>query len=259
EGPGRTPGGAAGRVAERAATRVARSAPDGVAGRAPARAARRNTVPTNDRFAGFSPDAFRFYAELHVDNSKAFWEANKQRYLESVRAPLGALARELEGAVGEWHMFRPYRDLRFTKDRRPYKEHQGLLFGGRGPSVTGGQYVQLSREGMYVGFGAYQMREDQLARYRRAVADDRAGGQLEEILAELTALGYVLEGETLKRAPQGFPLDHPRVALLKRKGVFAGADYEPAEWMYGPEALERIAKVFADGERLCAWLRAHVA
>ena len=216
-------------------------------------------MPTNDRFAGFSPDAFRFYAELHVDNSKAFWEANKQRYLESVRAPLEALARELEGAFGEWHMFRPYRDLRFTKDRRPYKEHQGLLFGGRGPSVPGGQYVQLSREGMYVGFGAYQMREDQLARYRRAVADDRAGGQLEEILAELTALGYVLEGETLKRAPQGFPLDHPRVALLKRKGVFAGADYEPAEWMYGPEALERIAKVFADGERLCAWLRAHVA
>lgn len=210
-------------------------------------------------FTGFSPDAFRFYAELHADNSRAFWEANKERYLKHVRAPLEALARDLEGAFGEWHVFRPYRDLRFTKDKRPYKERAALQFGGRGPSAVGGQYLQVGADGLYVGVGTYWMLDEQLKRFRRAVADERAGKELEAIVADLTAKGYGLDGESLKRAPQGFTEDHPRIALLKRKGLVASERHEPAEWMYGPEALDRVAQVFADGERLCAWFRTRVA
>lgn len=210
-------------------------------------------------FAGFPEDAFRFFAELRVDNSKAFWEASRQRYLDNVRAPLEALARELEGAFGEWHMFRPYRDLRFAKDKRPYKEQASVLFGGRGPGVVGGQYLEISADGLYAGFGAYRLRDDHLRHYRRAVADDRSGAELEEIVAELLAKGYQLDGEVLRRAPQGFDEDHPRAALLKRKGLFAGSAFGVEPWLHGPEALERIVKVFVDGERLCAWFRSKVA
>src|SRR5690606_37217182 len=132
-------------------------------------------MPTDPGFAGFHPDGFRFFQELHRDNSKAFWEANKHRYLEHVRAPLEALARELEGAFGEWHVYRPYRDLRFTKDKRPYKERASLQFGGRGPGAVGGQYLQIGAEGLFLGVGTYWMDGEQLKAYRRAVADDRLG------------------------------------------------------------------------------------
>ena len=127
-------------------------------------------MPTDPGFAGFHPDGFRFFLELHRDNSKAFWEANKHRYLEHVRAPLEALARELEGAFGEWHVYRPYRDLRFTKDKRPYKERASLQFGGRGPGAVGGQYLQIGAEGLFLGVGTYWMDGEQLKAYRRAVA-----------------------------------------------------------------------------------------
>lgn len=210
------------------------------------------------RFEGFSNDGFRFYRELHRDNSKAFWEANKHRYLASVRAPLEALAAELEGAFGEWHVFRPYRDLRFSKDKRPYKERAALQFGGRGPGAVGGQYLQIGAEGLFLAVGTYYLHDEPLKRYRRAVADDRLGSELEEIVAELVAKGHALAGESLKRAPQGFTEDHPRIELLRRKGLVATQHHPPEEWMYGPEAVDRVARFFADGERLSYWFRARL-
>lgn len=210
-------------------------------------------------FTGFHPDGFRFFAELHLDNSREFWEANKERYLSSVRAPLEALAGELEGAFGEWHVFRPYRDLRFTKDKRPYKERAAIQFGGRGPGAVGGQYLQIGAEGLFIGVGSYYFHPEHLKLYRRAVADDRLGGELEEIVDEVLAGGYGLIGETLKRAPQGFTEDHPRAALLKRKGIALSAQYAVEDWMHAPHALERVARVFADGERLSSWLRARLS
>ena len=210
-------------------------------------------------FTGFHPDGFRFFTELHLDNSREFWEANKARYLEHVRAPLEALAAELEGAFGEWHVFRPYRDLRFTKDKRPYKERAAIQFGGRGPGAVGGQYLQIGKEGLFIGVGSYNFHPEHLKLYRRAVADERLGRQLEEIVSQVSAGGYGLVGETLKRAPLGFTEDHPRVSLLKRKGIALSAQYPVEEWMYEPAALERVARVFADGERLSAWLRARMA
>lgn len=215
-------------------------------------------MPTDPGFAGFHPDGFRFFQELHRDNSKAFWEANKHRYLEHVRAPLEALARELEGAFGEWHVYRPYRDLRFTKDKRPYKERASLQFGGRGPGAVGGQYLQIGAEGLFLGVGTYWMGGEQLKAYRRAVADDRLGAELDAIVTELSERGYPLVGETLKRPPHGFTADHPRVHLLKRKGLAASVSFPPEDWMYEPGAIERVARFFADGERLSAWFRARL-
>lgn len=209
-------------------------------------------------FAGFHPDGFTFFAELHLDNSKEFWEANKERYQANVRGPLEALATELEGAFGEWHVFRPYRDLRFTKDKRPYKERAAIQFGGRGPGAVGGQYLQIGREGLFIGVGSYYFHPEHLKLYRRAVADDRLGGELEEIVDAVLGGGYGLIGETLKRAPQGFTEEHPRASLLKRKGIALSAQYPVEDWMLGPEALERVARVFADGEPLSAWLRARL-
>jgi uncharacterized protein (DUF2461 family) len=111
---------------------------------------------------------------------------------------------------------------------------------------------------MFVAAGAYRMEGDVLAGFRRAVADERAGRQLERVVDELAAKGYEIAGEALKRAPRGFEADHPRVSLLKRKGLAAVRRWPLEPWMFTPEALDRILNVFADGEPLVGWLRRHV-
>ena len=109
-----------------------------------------------------------------------------------------------------------------------------------------------------MGVGSYQMTDQQLVNYRRAVLDDRLGRQLEEVVAGIEAAGYSVNGDALKRAPRGVDPEHPRVELLKRKGIFASAHHEPSDWMYEETALERIVKVFGDAEPLAAWLRARL-
>lgn len=212
----------------------------------------------NDAFVGLHPGGFTFFADLHRDNSKAFWEANKQRYEEHVRTPLQALARELEGAFGEAHLYRPYRDLRFSKDKRPYKERAAVSFGGRGPSAVGGQYLQIGADGLFLGVGSYQMTPEHLAAYRRAVQNESSGRRLAQIVSKLESAGYGIHGEALKRAPRGVDPEHPRVELLKRKGLFASTHHAPEHWMYEATVLERIAKAFADAEPLSSWLRVHL-
>ena len=209
-------------------------------------------------FQGFHPEAVTFFRELAADNSKAFFDAHRALYDEHVRAPMVALEQALAGMFGDGHLYRPNRDIRFSKDKRPYKLNAAVSFGGRGPRAVGGRHVHFDADGMFVAAGAYRMEGDVLAAYRRAAADDRAGRQLERVVDELAAKGYEIAGEALQRAPRGYDADHPRVALLKRKGLAAVRRWALEPWMFTPEAGDRILAVFADGEPLVGWLRRHV-
>jgi uncharacterized protein (TIGR02453 family) len=209
-------------------------------------------------FQGFHPEAVTFFHELAADNSKAFFDAHRATYEEHVRAPMQALERSLSGLFGDGHLYRPHRDVRFSKDKRPYKLNAAVSFGGRGPRAVGGRHVHLDADGMFVAVGAYRMEGEVLAAFRQAVAADPSGQQLEHIVAELTAKGYPLHGEELKRAPRGFAPDHPRLDLLRRKGLAAVRHWRLEPWVFTPEAGDRILSVFADGEPLVGWLRRHV-
>ena len=103
-------------------------------------------------FAGFPVAALDFYEDLETDNTKSFWEAHKRVYDESVKAPMMALTAELEPEFGAAKVFRPYRDVRFAKDKTPYKTHQGA-FVAAGPRT--GWYVQVSARGVRTGAGFY--------------------------------------------------------------------------------------------------------
>ncbi len=210
-------------------------------------------------FEGFHREAVRFFEQLSQDNTKAFWEANRDVYDEHVRAPMEALTASLEGLYGPGHLYRPYRDVRFSKDKRPYKEHIAVSFGGRGPSAVGGRHVHFDADGLWVASGAYRMEGETLARFRRAVADERAGAALEAIVAELTAKGYRIHGEELKRVPREYPSDHPRGGLLRHKGIAAVRPWPLEPWVFTPEAGDRVLSACADGEALVTWLREHVA
>jgi len=206
-------------------------------------------------FRGWPPEAITFYEGLEADNSKAYWTANKARYEEDVRAPLQALADELRDEVGELHIFRPYRDVRFSKDKAPYKTAAAAAGELEGGSLV---YVQLSATGLFVASGHYRPAADQLERFRAAVADDRTGPALEAVVALLREAGYDIGGQELKVAPRGFPRDHARVELLRHKGITAGRTFAPGRWLASAKAKDRVLDTWRGAAPLHDWLDCHV-
>ena len=153
----------------------------------------------------------RFYEQLEANNSKAFWEAHKSTYQQACEAPMLALLADLEGDFGAGRTFRPYRDVRFSADKSPYKTNCSAMVGRGG-------WLQLAADGLFVGGGHHDFAAPVLTAYREAVASDEAGRGLEAILAKLRHAGYEIGGEALRSAPRGYPADHPRIELLRYKG-----------------------------------------
>ena len=206
-------------------------------------------------FRGWPPQAHDFYVGLEADNTKAFWLANKTVYEEAVRAPMDLLAAEVADEFGLLHLFRPYRDVRFSKDKTPYKTHIGAVTEGEGGESY---YVQFSSEGIFAGSGYYQMARDQLHRFTEAVASDDHGPELVDIVARLRKGRYEVGGSALKTAPRGYPKDHPRVELLRHKGLFVGKSCPPAKWHSTRAALGRITDIWRAGAPANDWLNNHV-
>jgi uncharacterized protein (TIGR02453 family) len=194
-------------------------------------------VTSMSRFTGFTAAALDFYDDLEIDNSKTFWTAHKDVYERAVREPMTALMAALEEEFGTAKVFRPYRDVRFAKDKTPYKTSQGA-FIPRGPST--GLYLEVAAPGVRVGAGYYQAAADRLARIRTAIADDRRGGELEAILTDLQADGWTVGGDKLKTTPRGYDADHPRIELLRHKSMTLGKSYGFEPVIHTPELLDRV-------------------
>jgi len=199
--------------------------------------------------------ALDFYAGLEGDNSRSYWLAHREDYDRYVRAPTVALLEELRPKYGSFHLFRPNRDVRFSRDKSPYKTAMAAVTEGDGGEHY---YLQLSTEGLFVGVGLYHMTADQLARYREAVDDSRAGPMLRRSVEALTAKGFSIGGERLKTAPRGYPRDHPRIELLRHKGMYASKAYAPAAWLATRGCVSRITKAWDTAAPLSTWLARHV-
>jgi uncharacterized protein (TIGR02453 family) len=203
-------------------------------------------------FSGWPAEALEFYEGLTADNSKTYWTAHKDRYERDVHAPMAALLAELEGEFGAGKIFRPYRDIRFSADKSPYKTAIAA-------SLADGGYIQLSAQGLAAGAGQYQMAPDQLERYRRAVAEDGTGTELRGVIAAVEEHGIDVSGHgSLKSAPRGYPKDHPRADLLRHKGLIAWQQWQPAAWLGTAAARDRVAGFFRATGPLCEWLDQHV-
>lgn len=218
--------------------------------------ARRDAAP--DRFEGFGPDTLAFLRELGEHNDKTWFDANRDRYERRVRGPMQALIGELEGLFGPGRLFRPNRDVRFSKDKRPYKEWVAATVGGR--HAVAARYVHLDASQLYVAAGAHQLSGDALRNYRRAVDAEASGAELVRIQRELEAKGYELGGKTLKRGPRDVDPDHPRLELLKHTGVTIHRAHPAGDWLFDPgEVLSRVARTFGDAEPLVSWAREHLS
>ena len=207
-------------------------------------------------FTGFPPEAIDFYRRLELDNTREFWLANKATYEQHVKAPVLAFCATLPDDLRPFHIFRPNRDVRFAKDKSPYKTNIGAYCEHEG---GGGYYVQLAADGLLAGCGYYQMASDQLERFRAAVDDERTGAPLAALVAGLERKGYEAGAiDALKTAPRGYAKDHLRIVLLRRKGLIIGRSWEPAAWMHTKAAAKRITDTWTAAAPMCAWLDRHV-
>ncbi|WP_163548209.1 DUF2461 domain-containing protein [Candidatus Frankia nodulisporulans] len=202
-------------------------------------------------FAGFPTEAMIFYEGLEADNSRTYWSDHRDTYEKAVRGPMLALLAELEPEFGEPHVFRPHRDVRFAKDKSPYKTAMGAY-------ITGGGYVQVSARGLMVGSGYWQTASDQVQRLRVAVADEGSGSKLEAVVAALRAGGYEVSGDQLRTRPRGFDADHPRIALLRHRTLTVSRDFGEPSWLAEPECAVRVAAAWREMRVLREWLDRHV-
>lgn len=202
-------------------------------------------------FGGWPAEALEFYEGLEADNSKAYWTSRKAVYEDKVRQPMEELAERLAPEFGEPKIFRPYRDVRFSHDKTPYKTHIGAVFGGT-------SYVQLSADGLAAGAGRWHLESGELARYRAAVAADHSGAELAAIVAELEKAEIEVHGHNaLKSAPRGYSADHPRIELLRYKGVTSWQGWPPDPWLHTAEAADHVVAFLRASNDLRAWLATH--
>jgi uncharacterized protein (TIGR02453 family) len=201
-------------------------------------------------FKGWPDRALEFYEGLEADNSKAYWLDHKDVYERDVKAPMEALLAELTKEFGETKLFRPYRDVRFSRDKSPYK----TTIAG----MVGDHYIQLSADGLLAGGGLYHMEPRQLERYRAAVAAEGTGPKLQSLVDTLRKKGLdVHASDELKTAPKGYPRDHPRAELLRFKGLVVMKSWEPASWLGTAGAKKRVVDVFHTATPVLAWLKAN--
>lgn len=210
------------------------------------------------KFEGFSPEVREWFRGLELDNSKEYFAAKRNFYEESIRDQMEALLIELgSGFGGEIKMFRQNRDIRFSPDKSPYKTNTYGILSGTSLAVQG-LYASISAHGLLAGSGYHVMASDQLDRYRRGVADAKLGPQLVKAIGEAQHAGLELWGQTLATAPRGYPKDHERIELLRRKNLTLGQTLK-----FGPDiarsaGLKFVAQTWRTAAPVTRWLDAHV-
>ena len=202
-------------------------------------------------FTGFPDEALALYEGLEADNSRAYWNDHRDLYEGAVRGPMLAMLAALEPEFGEAKLFRPYRDVRFSADKTPYKTNCAATIGSG--------YVSFSAEGLSVGGGLYMPDPKTLARYREAVDKEKSGAELATIVAALHKAGYqTMAHEVLKTAPRGYPKDHPRIDLLRHKGIAMMKTWPVGAWLGTKKAKDRVVETLRAGVPLNDWLARHV-
>jgi uncharacterized protein (TIGR02453 family) len=198
-------------------------------------AARTTPAPSAPPFTGFADPTLRFFHELDEHQDRAWFLEHKALYEAQWAQPLAALLAQVSPRIARFYkglplrepkVFRIQRDVRFSLDKSPYKTHVSGLLALRGGSeaveAPAALYLQLGTES-YVGAGAYSMAPPMLRAWRETLLDARRGAAMARLVDGLLARGFSVSAmESLKTAPRGVDPEHPRIALLKQKGLALG-------------------------------------
>ena len=204
-----------------------------------------------EAFNGFPPEGFAFFKKLHSNNNRDWFQAHKEIYERACREPMKALVAEINRAGAKPHISRINRDMRFIRDRAPYRTH---IAAG-----VGSHWLSLSADGLYIGSGVYKPEPPMLEKLRGAIDSDTSGLALTKILATLRKKGYTVDThERVPSTPRGYSADHARIDLLRMKDIHAGRMFEKAPWLSTRNTIDRIKRAMTDLEPFNEWLNRYV-
>jgi uncharacterized protein (TIGR02453 family) len=219
-------------------------------------------------FEGFGDKDEKFFKALAKNNDRAWFLAHKDQFEDRWNGPMKALLSDVREVIDrayahceldEPKVFRIFRDVRFSKDKSPYKTHIGGFIPVKGKEkvteVPMALYFQVGARETFGAAGHYMMSPPSLERFRVAVAEDKRGKELDKILVALQRKGFSTEShETLKRVPKAYDPDHPRAALLKRKGLVVTFPKMPAGLLATPKLTTWLATQCKVAAALVEWL-----
>ena len=195
------------------------------------------------------PEALDFLRDLEANNDTEWFRANRSRYDALLLTPARELAEKLAD-LGRPHFFRPYNNLRF-RPGPPLKEHLGVAIGY---GAAGGFYFELSLDGLLVAAGLHHPAPDQLERFRAAIDDDHRARGYARGLSTARRAGMAPAEPSLKRAPRGYPMSHPRIDHLRRRELTVSARHPLGPWLHDAACDERILSQLRASRPLVKWL-----
>lgn len=218
-------------------------------------------------FQGFPASGLAFLRDLGRNNDRDWFEAHRavwdEEIIPAMLAWCGELAERLRDLMPRLifvprvggSLYRLNRDIRFSRDKSPYKTHvAALLWEGGEKHDAPGVYLHVSPGEVIFGGGLYVFEEGRLDRYRKLLQGD-AADRLELALKRAKKSGLKPDGEKLQRAPRGFDPEGPYADLAKYKGLVVGKTVQPAGWLHTREALERSEAMARAYAPLHSWLR----
>jgi len=231
---------------------------------------RKSTRATPSRFEGFADRDGRFFRALAKNQRREWFEAHREEYEQGWLAPMKVLLAEVRKRIepffaheplAEPRVFRIHRDVRFSKDKSPYKTHIGgyvaIDGAGRGPSAPAALYVHVGAAEVFVAAGQYMMDADQLASFRTAIVHEARGEEIGGLLRRLTRAGFAVGShDELQRVPRGFDPAHPRADLLKRKGLIVSFPAPPRDLLVSRSLVDWLVPHTKRAAPLVEWLAA---
>ncbi len=220
-------------------------------------------------FNGFPTDTIQFLAELQANNNKPWFDQHRSEYESFFMRP----AREFTIAMGERlrdlspgviadprvnkSIFRIYRDVRFSRDKTPYKTHLAILFWvGEGAKLENpGYYFHLDANNLMLGGGIYQFSKPMLKAYREAVNDPQQGSDLERIISKLKEQGYYIGSQTYKRVPRDYAPDHKFAGLLRYSGITMGKDLSLPKNLSAATLVDTCFAIYRHAKPMVTWLQ----
>jgi uncharacterized protein (TIGR02453 family) len=207
-------------------------------------------------FLGFPREGLDFLSSLAEHNNRAWFEDHKKTYVTALARPaqafvvaLGERLKTIEPRLqydtrlnGSGSIYRIYRDIRFSKDKTPYKTHLDMAFWvgedkKASPSLFG---MRIEAQGGIALAGHYHFEDDFKSQFQTAVDDSSRGEALQSHLRDLKEAGYAIEGEQYQRVPGGYDSNHPRGNLLRYKGLYALSPAIPPEVLTRPELVQVV-------------------
>jgi uncharacterized protein (TIGR02453 family) len=212
-------------------------------------------------FKGFAKDSLRFFKELQANNNKAWFDANRARYDSGIKGPAHALMEDLLAGtkkflpeLNQGKVMRINRDIRFSRDKSPYKTHAALLLWSDKATGPGHSHFYLSfgADGLVLGNGLHGFENNQRDAFRKALVDPKKGAEFTRIAASLK--GYQFGEQKYKKVPKGFDPKHKNAPFLLYDGIYVYAELPVPKEAYGPGLVPFCLKHYKNFVPFHQWM-----